>query len=397
MESFANLNEPLRIGLVVGEPSGDLLAANLLNALRKRGISFTVEGILGPRSQKVSGDNGRSLFPMETLSVMGIGEILVRLPQLICIRRRLLQHFLAHPPHLFLGVDAPEFNLGLEEKLKKQGILTAHYVSPSVWAWRQGRLKKIARAVDLMLTLFPFEEQFYQQHQIPVVYVGHTLADEIPLELNQQAAREELALPVDNTRLIALLPGSRTNELNYLVPTFIETACRCAKKNKDFLFVAALVNEKHAQQFRKIYAEMTATVPIKITVGQAQQTMVAADIVLCASGTATLEALLLKKPMVVAYRMSPLSYFVVKRLVKTPYIALPNLLMKKPYVAEYIQSQATPENLATTLLNTLNDQHKIAQIKQDFYALHQQLRCHASEKAVEALLNLLAQKKNQRE
>jgi lipid-A-disaccharide synthase len=391
--SFANPNEPLRLGLVVGEPSGDLLAANLLNTLRERGIHFTVEGILGPRSQKVSGNNGRSLFPMETLSVMGIGEIFARLPQLICVRRRLFQHFLAHPPHLFLGVDAPEFNLGLEEKLKKHGILTAHYVSPSVWAWRQGRLKKIARAVDLMLTLFPFEEQFYKQHQIPVVYVGHTLADEIPLELNQNAAREALALPTDKATLIALLPGSRTNELNYLASAFIETAYRCAQKNTSFIFVAAMVDEERAQQFKKIYTEMGATVPIKITIGKAQQTMIAADIVLCASGTATLEALLLKKPMVVAYRMSKLSYFIIRRLIKTPYIALPNILLKKKYVPECIQSQATPEHLTMALLNTLNDSPKIAQLKKDFHALHQQLRCHASEKAADALLGLLAQKK----
>lgn len=394
MASFVDRNDgPLRLGLVVGEPSGDLLAANLLYNLKKRGIDFTVEGILGPQSQKVSGKKGYSLFPMETLSVMGIGEILARLPQLLSVRHQLTQYFLANPPHLFLGVDAPEFNLSLEEKLKKHGILTAHYVSPSVWAWRQGRLKKIARAVDLMLTLFPFETYFYKQHQIPVAYVGHTLADEIPLEENQRAAREDLNLPIENTTVIALLPGSRHNELHYLAQTFIQAAERCHQEKRHFLFVAAMVNQKCAQQFQEIYIASGVAVPIKITIGQARQTMSAADIVLCASGTATLEALLLKKPMVVAYRMSTLSYLIVRRLIRTAYIALPNLLMNKHYVPECIQAQATPENLANILMKTLSDSQKIEQLKKDFEKLHRQLRCNASEKAVDALLNLLEKRK----
>lgn len=394
MASFADQKQkgPLRLGLVVGEPSGDLLAANLLYVLKKRGIDFTVEGILGPESQKISGGRGHSIFPMETLSVMGIGEILARLPQLLSVRRQLTQRFLANPPHLFLGVDAPEFNLSLEEKLKKHGILTAHYVSPSVWAWRQNRLKKIARAVDVMLTLFPFEAAFYKQHEIPVVYVGHTLADEIPLTVDQRVAREDLNLPIENATVIALLPGSRSNELHYLVRTFIETAARCNQKNPQFVFVAAMITQKRAQQFQEIYTALGVNVPIRITVGQARQTMAAADIVLCASGTATLEALLLKKPMVVAYRMSNFSYLIVKQLIKIPYVSLPNLLMKKKVVPEYIQAQATPENLANTLMKILGDPLKIEQIKKDFRGVHEQLRCNASEKVVEALLDLIKKK-----
>jgi lipid-A-disaccharide synthase len=243
VESFVKL--PIRIGLVVGETSGDLFAADLLSELKRRQIPFTVEGITGPAVQL---QGAHALFSMERLSVMGLGEILKQLPQLLRCRQQITAYFIAHRPDVFIGVDAPEFNLDLEKKLKKQGIRTVHYVSPSVWAWRRWRLKKIAKAVDLMLCLFPFEKRFYQEHQIPVKFVGHPFSDEIPLDTDTLAARKTLGLP-ESAQIIALLPGSRRNEINYLGQLFLETAQHCYQQNAKLVFVVAMVNEEREQQF----------------------------------------------------------------------------------------------------------------------------------------------------
>jgi lipid-A-disaccharide synthase len=380
------VNRPLHIGIIAGETSGDLLAADLLKQLKAKGISFIAEGIAGPEMQK---QGCRSLFPMETLSVMGLGEILKQLPQLLRLRRQLIQHFISIPPDVFIGVDAPEFNLAVEKKLKQQGIPTVHYVSPSVWAWRRWRLKKIAKAVDLMLTLFPFEQRFYKAHHIPVECVGHPFADAIPLENDSSRARQYLGLS-SSAPIIALLPGSRRNEIDYLGRTFLETAQLCYQKNPALIFVAAMVNPARAAQFAVLKSVIAPKLPVVMIEGQSRQVMTAADVVLLASGTATLEAMLLKKPMVVAYRMSRLSYWMAKCLIKVDHIALPNLLAQKNLVPEFIQDQATAKNLAQAVCYYLDNSECVSTLKKEFLVLHQQLRANASEKAVHAILKLLS-------
>lgn len=384
MASFVKL--PLRIGIVVGETSGDLLAADLCKELKRRQIPFSVSGIAGPELQQ---QGVRSLFPMERLSVMGLGEILKQLPQLLRCRREITEYFIAHPPDVFIGVDAPEFNLDLEKKLKKHGIPTLHYVSPSVWAWRRWRLKKIAKAVDLMLCLFPFEKCFYEEHDIPVQFVGHPSADEIPCTIDSLAARKTLGLP-ESSAIIAILPGSRRNEINYLGELFLKTAQRCYQQNPKLVFVVAMVNREREQQFLQLAKQITPDLPLRLVRGQSRQVMAAANVVLLASGTATLEAMLLKKPMVVAYRMSKLSYWMAKLLIKVDYIALPNLLAKKLMVPEFIQEKANVDNLSQALLYYLNNTDIVSKLEKEFLVLHQQLRCHASKQAVDALLKILS-------
>ncbi|WP_342227039.1 lipid-A-disaccharide synthase [Rickettsiella endosymbiont of Rhagonycha lignosa] len=384
MASFVKL--PLRIGIVVGEASGDLLAADLCKELKRRQIPFSVSGIAGPELQQ---QGVRSLFPMERLSVMGLGEILKQLPQLLRCRREVTEYFIAHPPDVFIGVDAPEFNLDLEKKLKKHGIRTLHYVSPSVWAWRRWRLKKIAKAVDLMLCLFPFEKCFYEEHDIPVQFVGHPSADEIPFSIDSLAARKTLGLP-ESAAIIAILPGSRRNEINYLGELFLKTAQDCYQQNPKLVFVVAMVNQEREQQFLQLAKQITPDLPLQFVRGQSRQVMAAANVVLLASGTATLEAMLLKKPMVVAYRMSKLSYWMAKLLIKVDYIALPNLLAKKLLVPEFIQEKANVDNLSQALLYYLNNADIVSKLEKEFLVLHQQLRCHASKQAVDAVLKILS-------
>lgn len=383
MASFVKL--PIRIGIVVGETSGDLLAADLCKELKRRQIPFSVSGIAGPALQQ---EGAYSLYPMERLSVMGIGEIFKQLPQLLRCRREMTEYFINQPPDVFIGVDAPEFNLDLEKNLKKQGIRTIHYVSPSVWAWRRGRLKKIAKAVNLMLCLFPFEKYFYQQHRIPVQFVGHPSADEIPLTIDSLVARKNLGLS-ESSPIVAILPGSRRNEINYLGTLFLQTAMRCYQQNSKLVFVLAAVNEEREQQFIKLAKQITPTLPFRIIRAQSRQVMAAANVVLLASGTATLEAMLLKKPMVVAYRMSRLSYWMAKLLIKVDYIALPNLLAKKLLVPEFIQKKANVDNLSQAVFYYLNNPDIVSKLEKEFLVLHQQLRCHASKQAVNAILKIL--------
>lgn len=383
MVSFVKL--PLRIGIVVGETSGDLLAADLCKELKRRQIPFSVTGIIGPELQQ---QGAHSLFSMERLSVMGLGEILKQLPQLLRCRREITEYFISHPPDVFIGVDAPEFNLDLEKNLKKHGIRTIHYVSPSVWAWRRWRLRKIAKAVDLMLCLFPFEKCFYEEHQIPVQFVGHPSADEIPLAVDTLEARKTLGLP-EAASIVAILPGSRRNEINYLGELFLQTAERCYQKNPKLVFVAAMINQEREQQFLQLAKQLTPTLPLTIVRGQSRQVMAAANVVLLASGTASLEAMLLKKPMVVVYRMSKLSYWMAKLLIKVDYIALPNLLAKKLLVPEFIQEKAKVDNLSQALFYYLNNPDSVSKLENEFLVLHQQLRCHASKQTVDAVLKIL--------
>lgn len=378
-------NKPLRIGIVAGEASGDLLGAGLIAAFKERFPGSRFEGIAGPA---MIAQGAKSLFPMDRLSVMGIVEVLGRYQELLGIRRQLSEHFRLNPPDVFIGIDAPDFNLGLELQLRNAGIKTVHYVSPSVWAWRQRRVKKIALSTDLMLTLFPFEARFYQEHHVPVTFVGHPLADQIPLEIEKAEARRSLSLPLDKI-VLALLPGSRSNELHYLSEPFIETVNWLRQYKPDMEVVVPLANQNRRQQFEQAMLKFDNAPSMKLVDGRSREVMAAADVVLLASGTAALEAMLLKRPMVVAYKLSPVTYWIAKRMVKVSHVSLPNLLTEEPLVPEFIQHEATPENMGKAILEYLENPQKAGKIHERFNEIHKQLRQNASAKAVDAISSLI--------
>ena len=379
----------IRIGIVAGEASGDILGSSLMQAIKSKYADVTFEGVGGPL---MIAEGFNSHFPMDRLSVMGFVEPLKRLPELLRLRRGLKKHFISSPPDLFIGIDSPDFTLNIELALRNKGILTAHYVSPSVWAWRQGRVKKIAKAVDRMLTLLPFEAEFYHQHNIPVTFVGHPLADKFSIELDQlaiqkQAARDTLSLDDDAT-IVALLPGSRGGEVKMLGQSFIETARWCLHQRADLKFVIPAANDQRRQQLEALLQEHGNGLPITLVNGQSQKVMAAADIVLMASGTATLEALLLKKPMVVAYRLAAFSYFIVSRLVKLPYFSLPNLLAGEAMIPEVLQNDVRPEMLGPLVLAGLHEKTR-TQIISRFTDIHKTLKLNASERAADVLLTMI--------
>ena len=375
----------MRIGIVAGEASGDLLGAGLIRAIRERYPQAVFEGIAGPQMIDAGAS---SLFPMERLSVMGFSEVFGRLHELLGIRRQLARHFIENPPDVFIGIDAPDFTLGLERKLHKAGIKTVHYVSPSVWAWRQRRVKKIVRSTDLMLTLFPFEAEFYRDHQMPVRFVGHPLADLIPLQPDQAAARRELGLPAAG-EVLALLPGSRCTELSHLAATFIDTARWLKLQRPDLRIVVPLANAVRRAQFQSILAKVLEPPPLTLVDGRAREVMAAADVVLLASGTASLEAMLLKRPMVVAYRMAPFSYWLAKRLLKVKSVSLPNLLAGDILVPELLQDAATPDQLGQAVLYYLENPQAAAEVMEHFNEIHHELRQDASQQAARAVLELI--------
>ncbi len=372
-----------RIGIVAGEASGDQLGAGVIAALKKHYPHAIFEGIGGARMQALG---FHSLFPMERLAVMGLVEPLKRLPELWSIRQQLIRHFLATRPALVLGIDAPDFNLGLELKVRQAGIATAHYVSPSVWAWRQGRIHKIARAVDLMLTLLPFEAQFYRQHNVPVVFVGHPMADELPLTPDPIAARRALGLPADGP-VLALLPGSRAAEVALLGPLFIQVARRCLAVIPELQLVLPAASPERRRQ---IDVQLRGVeLPIRVTDGQSHLAMEAATAVLLASGTTALEAMLLKKPMVVSYKTGWLSHAILSRMLKVPYVSLPNLLAGRALVPELLQGQATVANVTEQVLQCLRDDRQRVTLAEEFDKLHRQLRRNGSAVAAEALVALI--------
>lgn len=375
----------MRFGIVAGEVSGDILAAGLIHAIKSRFPEAQFEGIAGPLMIEAE---CQALFPLERLSVMGIVEVLGRYRELLGIRASLARHFIANPPDVFIGVDAPDFNLGLEKKLKVCGIPTVHYVSPSVWAWRQGRVKKIARSTDLMLTLFPFEADFYREHHMPVRFVGHPLADQIPLQTDAAQARAALGLPQDQT-VVAVLPGSRVSELKYLAQPFVQTMQWCAASRPDLHFVVPLVNPVTRDIFMQALQQAPELNRVTLLDGQSHQAMAAADVVLLASGTAALEGLLLKRPMVVAYRVSAFTAWLAKRLLKVPYVSLPNNLAGEMLVEEYLQDAAVPEKLGPAVLRLLEQPQASQRLIDRFDAIHRDLRRDASNSAAEAVLGLV--------
>ncbi|WP_131867066.1 lipid-A-disaccharide synthase [Biostraticola tofi] len=376
---------PLVIGLVAGETSGDILGAGLMRALREHLPDVRFVGVAGPRMQA---EGCEAWFEMEELAVMGIVEVVERLPRLLSIRRKLTRRFTELRPDVFVGIDAPDFNITLEGRLKKQGIRTIHYVSPSVWAWRQKRVFKIGKATDNVLAFLPFEKAFYDRFNIPCQFIGHTLADAMPLTPDQAAARRELGLAED-ARCLALLPGSRRAEVELLSADFLHTAALLRQTLPELEIVVPLVNAGRREQFERIKAQVAPDLPVHLLNGMAREAMIASDAALLASGTASLECMLAKCPMVVGYRMKPSTFWLAKRLVKTPWVSLPNLLAGKELVKELLQDECQPAALAAALTPLLNDPSRSAALKQTFRELHQQIRCNADQQAAQAVMKLI--------
>jgi len=382
------MTRPLRIGIVAGEVSGDTLGAGLMQALRQRLPHVEFVGICGPQ---MLAEGGQSLFPMERLSVMGLVEVLGRLRELFTIRDELVRQFTEQKIDLFIGIDAPDFNLRVEAMLKPLGIPTVHYVSPSVWAWRQGRVDGIRQAVDTVLCLLPFEKQFYDQHGVNAVFVGHTLADTMPLQNDTAAARQMLGLLPD-AEYIALLPGSRGGEVGRLAPRLFAAASRLREERPQAQFIIPAINAARRADIEQHLA--TAGIEARIFddaygPGVGRLVMGAANVVVLASGTATLEAMLLKKPMVVVYCLHWLTWLIAHFLVKVPYVSLPNLLAGGGLVPELLQGAATPEAIARETQHWLQDDSYREQRLQQFTRLHEALRQNANAKAADAVVSLL--------
>lgn len=378
---------PLRIGVVAGEPSGDVLAAGMIAELKRQHPNAVIEGIGGDNMIAAGCD---SLFDMETLSVMGLIEVVAHLPAILKVKNALVEHFKKHPPDIFVGVDAPDFNLRVEAELKKLGIKTVHYVSPTIWAWREKRIHKIARATNCVLGLFPFEAQVYQKYGVPYRYVGHTLADAIPLHPDKERAREALSLPADAT-VIAVLPGSRNSEIKSLLPVFTETMAEVARQKSNCTFVIPAANK---YRYDDINAYLSENLPaalsssqVHVVRGDARNAMIASDVILLASGTATLEAMLCKSPMVAAYKLSGLTYKIMQYLYKAPFFTLPNLLAGEKIIPELLQDEVNPRTLSEQLLHYLETDNQ--PLLDRFCELHETLKQDADKQSAAAILDLI--------
>ncbi|MFP1795826.1 lipid-A-disaccharide synthase [Lonsdalea quercina] len=378
------MTRPLTIALVAGETSGDILGAGLIRAIKNQVPDARFVGVAGPRMQA---EGCEPWYEMEELAVMGIVEVLERLPRLLKIRRDLTQRFTELQPDVFVGIDAPDFNITLEGRLKQRGITTIHYVSPSVWAWRQKRVFKIGRATDLVLAFLPFEKAFYDRFNVPCRFIGHTMADAMPLHPDKLAARVTLGIAPD-VRCLAILPGSRGAEVDMLSKDFLLTARLLRESCPDLEIVVPLVNARRRQQFEEIKNEVTPDLNVRLLDGLAREAMIASDAALLASGTAALECMLAKCPMVVGYRMKPFTFWLASKLVKTPWVSLPNLLAGRELVKELLQTECTPDKLAEALLPWLQDSVQVHELQETFLHLHQQIRCDADEQAAQAVLEL---------
>lgn len=377
----------LRVGIVVAEPSGDLLAAGLMRALQEALPGVRFEGVAGPLMR----DNGIDEWaPMDSLSVMGLFEVLQHLPRLLRLRAALVARWRDTPPALFIGVDAPDFNLGLECRLRAGGVPTVHYVSPTVWAWRTGRVRKIRRAVDLLLTIFPFETEFLARHGVPAHYVGHPLACELPLKPDRAGARARLSL--DEARpVLAVLPGSRRGEVGRLARPFIETAGALRRELPALQLVVPLVNEATRELFERQLARSAPGLDARVVLGASRDALAAADVVLTASGTATLEALLSKRPMVVGYKLQGASYALARwlRLVKVEHVAMANLLADERLAPELLQHECEPRHLLPPLLRFFKDAALRERIARRYTEIHEDLRMDTNREAARAVLSLL--------
>ncbi|MDI9278535.1 lipid-A-disaccharide synthase [Pantoea sp. EABMAA-21] len=375
---------PLTIALVAGETSGDILGAGLIRALKARHPDARFVGVAGPLMQA---EGCEVWYEMEELAVMGIVEVLGRLRRLLKIRKDLTQRFTELKPDVFVGIDAPDFNITLEGSLKRAGIRTIHYVSPSVWAWRQKRVFKIGRNTNLVLAFLPFEKAFYDRFNVPCRFIGHTMADAMPLQPDKSAARRELGIAEDAICL-GLLPGSRGAEVEMLSADFLRAAQLLRQRYPALEIVVPLVNAKRREQFEQIKAEVAPELPMHLLDGKGRQAMIASDAAILASGTAALECMLAKCPMVVGYRMKPFTFWLAKRLVKTPYVSLPNLLAGRELVKELLQEECQPEALAAALEPLLHAGPERDDLLNTFNELHQQIRWNADEQAADAVLEI---------
>lgn len=384
------MDRPLRIGIVAGELSGDTLGEGLMISIKKQYPDAVFVGIGGP---KMIAQGCESLFDMEELAVMGLVEVLGRLPRLLKVKASLVRYFTQTPPDVFVGIDAPDFNLRLEKSLKDHGIKTVHYVSPSVWAWRQKRIYKIAAATDLVLAFLPFEKAFYDKFNVPCEFIGHTLADSIPLENDKQPARLALGIENSDKRWLAVLPGSRGSELKMLAEPFI-SACEILKQqHPDLGFVVALVNDKRREQFEQTWKQIAPELDFILVNDTAKTVITACDMAMLASGTVALECMLLKRPMVVGYRVNPITAYIAKKLVKTDYVSLPNILADKELVKELLLEDCTPKNLADEINCLMGE--KGQNMVQEFASLHHTIRKGADDQAANAVINLIRDKNKQ--
>ena len=381
------MSDVLRIGVVAGEVSGDALGADLINALREQQPSICFEGIAGPAMVAAGCE---AWFAADELAVMGLAEVIGRLPRLLSLRRRLVARWAADPPDLFLGIDAPEFNLSLERRLHARGIPTVQYVSPQLWAWRPGRVAKIGQAVDLVLCLLPFEPDFYSHHGVAAKFVGHPLADQIPFQTDRPASRASLGIAAEGT-VVAVLPGSRLSEVSRLGHDFARTVAWLHSHRPDMRFVAAAASAEIRTLFERHLAQHAAGIALTMVDGRAREVMIAADVVLLASGTATLEATLLRRPMVVAYRVARSTEWLVRRLrmITVDRYALPNLLAGHGLVPELIQAEITPASLGEAVLEQLEHGAGRARQAREFDKIHRDLKADASRTAANAVLDLL--------
>jgi len=378
---------PVRIGMVATEASGDVLGSRVMDALRARLPDAVFCGVGGPQMIAAGFE---PWFAQETLAVHGLVEVLQHLGRVLAVRRSLVRRFLADPPHLFLGIDGPDFNLGLERRLRARGIATAHLVSPTVWAWRPGRVETVRRAAAHVLVLFPFEEAIYQAAGIPVTFIGHPLADDIPPRIDRQTVREELRLP-GRGPVVAVLPGSRQSEIEMMAGPFIEAARVMLRRVPELRFLVPLATRQTRELFEgAMYRHDAHDVPMTLLFGHAQNALAACDVALATSGTVTLEAAFSHRAMVIAYRVKPLSAAIGRRLIRVRHIGLPNILCGEPVVPEFVQDDATPENLAQAVLNLLADQTVRRAVEGRFERLHADLRRNAAERAADALMPLIA-------
>ena len=376
----------LRVGMVAGEASGDQLGAHLMAALKARRRTLLFAGIGGP---KMAAQGLASRFPMDKLSVRGYAEALAHYGEIMSIRRRLARGLLEARPDLFIGVDSSDFNLGLERRLKDAGIPAVHYVSPSIWAWRGWRLRRVARSVSHILVMFPFEAPLYEKAGVPVTYVGHPLADVIPLKPAKAEARAQLRLPA-NKLIVALLPGSRRSEMHYMGAAFLLAAHRFRQEVHDVHFVCPTVTRETRDMFeRAVHEHQRTDLPLTLLFGHSHEALAAADIALVASGTATLETALFKTPMVIAYRQSPLTWALMRSMLYLPYVGMPNVLAGEKLVPELLQGDATPGALAEALLALLRDTAAQRRQVERFTEFHHLLRQNTAEKAAEAVLGVV--------